>query len=278
MVSHTIAIGAEPVPPHGVPAPPTELSPEEADAFVAALPTDQRLIFLFDSLPPGDLRSRVGFRIQDLTLTDPAPALSLFFRTSDPEIWGPLSYALSRSADASVVDAMVDLFTSGQQSRQRANADAVLSNISNPAAAPRLMAQFDLVGESTTHRELRAALARGLGTIGTPEAVHFLFQAAHDDPNPRRVEVGIESGIASITSPNARPALLDLLASNGLGESAKVRWLTLAALRHHPDPAVVVALRHRAPLEASALRTAMQDLAEALEAEIEYSSSETSAE
>ncbi|MBN8644039.1 MAG: hypothetical protein J0L61_02220 [Planctomycetes bacterium] len=152
MVSHTIAIGAEPVPPHGVPAPPTELSPEEADAFVAALPTDQRLIFLFDSLPPGDLRSRVGFRIQDLTLTDPAPALSLFFRTSDPEIWGPLSYALSRSADASVVDAMVDLFTSGQQSRQRANADAVLSNISNPAAAPRLMAQFDLVGESTTHR------------------------------------------------------------------------------------------------------------------------------
>jgi len=138
--------------------------------------------------------------------------------------------ALGPLADAETIAEIQRRFTAAFRADDRYRLAKILRNITNPDAAPVLIA---LAESPDTPQPLHVAATEALATIGTPAAVSTLLgRLAVADPD----DTGrLLTAISRIDQPSALPALRFAALGNKEASSEQARVAAVQALAHFAD-------------------------------------------
>lgn len=231
----------------------------EALARIGSPLATTTLLETLASIKEGPYKEQIAKRVANINNHESWPVLlDNVLNTADATVLRAAGSALSRMADAPVVDellARLDAAGSDQDVERIAN---VISHISSSAATDALIALAGDVASAPQTAVQRAAI-EGLGNIGDPQAVSYLM---------RKLEAASpgESGylintISQIKGAQAQDALLYAAAGNREVSADNGRTAAIYALKNFPDARTcallqqIVTTEQNASVVAAATRT-----------------------
>jgi HEAT repeat protein len=210
----------------------------EPDARVGALENLQTELRRLAALPDGEEKLQLAQSIGDLRDPTAIPLLlDWATMTTDRALLRSALDALGPVATAETIADVQQRYTAAFRYDDRYRLAKVLRNISNPEAAPALIA---LAENADAPPELVVAATESLATIGTPEALACLLgklQAADPDDTGR-----LKTAIARIEQPAALAALRFAALGNKDAPTDTTRAAAAQALANFRDEETLAVL------------------------------------